>query len=149
VRRIFSSSSVFFEDCTCCTRSAFSTHWICLKGKTKTPFPLFHFHLSVRTFRKPSVENLSPLLKFAARSFSGLILALLSCWNSPSASSQALPAPKPVPSHTGHALLLNSRTENMTPKEKPRPDLITREDIARSHCRVNVSNLILPSSCQW
>lgn len=34
-------------------------------------------------------------------------------------SSHALPAPKPSPVHTGHDLLLNSRTENMTPKDAP------------------------------
>ena len=57
----------------------------------------------------------------------------------PSASSQALPAPNPVPNHTGHALRLNNSTENMTPKEKPSVDRTTREDIARSHCNTFIS----------
>jgi hypothetical protein len=34
-------------------------------------------------------------------------------------SSHALPAPNPVPKNTGHALRLNSSTENMTPKPAP------------------------------
>lgn len=58
---------------------------------------------------------------------------------SPSASSHALPAPNPVPNQTGHALRLNSRTEKMTPNEKPRPDRITPLDNARSHCVYPVS----------
>lgn len=61
----------------------------------------------------------------------------------PSASSHALPAPKPVPNHTGHALRLKRRTEKMTPKEKPRPDRITILDKARSHCYHSVSLNIL------
>lgn len=51
----------------------------------------------------------------------------------PSASSYALPAPNPVPNQTGHDLLLNNRTENMTPKEKPSEDLMMKEETARSH----------------
>ena len=51
----------------------------------------------------------------------------------PSASSQALPAPKPNPTHAGHALRLNRRTEKTTPKERPRVDRIRKDDIAWSH----------------
>ena|SRR5271156_1771988 len=53
--------------------------------------------------------------------------------NIPSASSQALPAPNPVPNHTGHVLRLNNNTENMTPKEKPSVARTAKEEIARSH----------------
>ena len=35
-------------------------------------------------------------------------------------SSHALPAPKPSPDHTGHALRLNSSTEKITPNDAPR-----------------------------
>jgi len=97
--------------CTCCTNSYFRIG-LQFSITQMTPGTVY---LSVRTFRSPSVVRESPLLKFA------------------SASSQARPAPNPVPSHTGHALRLNNKTENMTPKEKPRPDLITNDEIARSH----------------
>ena len=77
---------------------------------------------------------MSPLLKEAAANVSNPDSSgrSLKCCV-PSASSYALPAPNPVPSHTGHDLLLNNRTENMTPKEKPSEDLMTKEEIARSH----------------
>ncbi|KAL8759591.1 MAG: hypothetical protein Q9184_003574 [Pyrenodesmia sp. 2 TL-2023] len=52
----------------------------------------------------------------------------------PSASSQALPAPKPSPTHAGHALRLNKRTEKTTPNERPREERIRKDDIAWSHC---------------
>ena len=54
--------------------------------------------------------------------------------NLPSASSQARPAPKPSPTNAGHALRLNSRTEKMTPKERPREDRTRKDEIAWSHC---------------
>ena len=50
--------------------------------------------------------------------------------NEASASSHALPAPKPKPTHTGHARRLKRRTENMTPKERPRLERIRSEEIA-------------------
>jgi len=81
-------------------------------------------YLSVLTFRSPSVLNgRSPRLKLA------------------SASSQARPAPKPVPSHTGHALRLNRSTEKITPKENPRPDRMTKEERARSHFSLSSASL--------
>ncbi len=93
------------------------------------------FYLSVRTFRSPSVlSGLSPRLKFAGKFLVPSFSSQSIVHSLPSASSQARPAPKPVPSHTGKALLLNSSTENMTPKEKPRPERITNEESARSHC---------------
>jgi hypothetical protein len=76
--------------------------------------------------------GLSPRLKLAVMVSA---LQIVGCrMDVPSASSHALPAPNPVPSKTGHALRLNRRTENMTPKPKPRPDRTSREEIARSHC---------------
>ena len=50
--------------------------------------------------------------------------------NSPSASSHALPAPKPSPTHAGHARLLNNRTDAITPKERPRAERITNDERA-------------------
>ncbi len=52
----------------------------------------------------------------------------------PSASSQALPAPKPSPTQAGHALRLKRRTENTTPKERPRDERMRKEEMAWSHC---------------
>jgi len=39
----------------------------------------------------------------------------------------------PVPSQTGHVRRLKSSTENITPKERPRPDFIRRLERHRSH----------------
>lgn len=50
-----------------------------------------------------------------------------------SASSHARPAPKPNPTHAGHALRLNNRMEKTTPKPRPTDDRMRREEIARSH----------------
>ena len=90
--------------------------------------------LSVLTFLRPSVLiDRSPRLKLAA--CLSVHRGLPACVrNIPSASSQALPAPNPVPTHTGHVLRLNSSTENMTPKENPSADRTMKEEIARSHC---------------
>lgn len=52
----------------------------------------------------------------------------------PSASSHARPAPKPRPTQAGQALRLNSSTENMTPKERPREERMIMDEMARSHC---------------
>ena len=54
-------------------------------------------------------------------------------------SSQALPAPKPSPVHTGHALRLNNSTEKTTPNPTPREDRITIEDMQRSHYSMCIS----------
>ena len=51
----------------------------------------------------------------------------------PSASSKALPAPNPSPTHAGHALRLNNRTEKTTPKDRPRDERMRKEEIAWSH----------------
>jgi len=98
-------------------------------------------YLSVLTFRSPSVLNgRSPRLKLAV---CNQILARASrrVEGIPSASSQARPAPKPVPSHTGHALRLNRSTEKITPKENPRPDRMTKEERARSHFSLSSASL--------
>jgi hypothetical protein len=90
--------------------------------------------LPVLTFLRPSVLiGRSPRLKLAAclSAHRGLPASV---GKIPSASSQALPAPNPVPNHTGHVLRLNRSTENMTPKENPSVDRTTKEEIARSHC---------------
>jgi hypothetical protein len=58
-----------------------------------------------------------------------------------SASSQARPAPKPRPTHAGHVLRLNSSTENITPKERPRVERMIIEEIARSHFSFNNASL--------
>lgn len=58
-----------------------------------------------------------------------------------SASSQALPAPKPNPTQAGHALRLNRRTEKTTPKESPKVDRIRREDIVWSHLSLSNASL--------
>lgn len=55
----------------------------------------------------------------------------------PSASSHALPAPKPSPTHAGHAFRLNSKTENTTPTESPIEERITSDESARSHYLFN------------
>lgn len=61
----------------------------------------------------------------------------------PSASSQALPAPNPNPTHAGHALRLNRRTEKTMPKEAPRVERMRKEEIAWSHFeRPNQQSLI-------
>lgn len=65
----------------------------------------------------------------------------------PSASSYALPIPKPSPVHTGHALRLNNNTENITPNERPSPPLITALDSARSHCFQSLVNVCPKVSC--
>ena len=54
--------------------------------------------------------------------------------NAASASSHALPAPNPNPTQAGHARRLKSKTEKMTPKERPRVERMTREEMAWSHC---------------
>jgi len=51
----------------------------------------------------------------------------------PSASSHALPAPTPNPTHAGHALRLKRRTEKTMPKEAPRVERMRNEEIAWSH----------------
>lgn len=56
--------------------------------------------------------------------------------NAASASSHARPAPNPRPTQAGHARRLKSRTEKMTPKERPREERMTREERAWSHCVV-------------
>ena len=90
--------------------------------------------LPVLTFLRPSVLiDRSPRLKLAAF-LSVHRVPPASLRDIPSASSQALPAPKPVPNHTGHVLRLNRSTENMTPKENPSVDRTIKEEIARSHC---------------
>jgi len=61
--------------------------------------------------------------------------------NEASPSSQARPAPKPVPNHTGHALRLKRSTEKITPKEKPIEDRISRDDIAWSHLSLSRASL--------
>lgn len=95
-------------------------------------------HRSVLTFRSLSVvSGRSPRLKLAIALVSRHVQRYRVTRKAlPSASSQALPAPKPAPSHTGHARLLKSRTEKMTPNERPRPDRITSDESARSHCYV-------------
>lgn len=50
--------------------------------------------------------------------------------NAASASSQARPAPTPNPTHAGHALRLNKRTEKTTPKDRPRVERMRNEEIA-------------------
>ena len=49
-------------------------------------------------------------------------------------SSQARPAPKPRPTNAGHARLLNSRTEKMTPNEAPSVDRMSSVLRQWSHC---------------
>lgn len=61
--------------------------------------------------------------------------------NVASASSQALPAPNPNPTHAGHALRLNRRTEKTTPKERPMEERIRREDRAWSHLSLSNASL--------
>ena len=55
--------------------------------------------------------------------------------NDPLHSSYARPAPNPNPTHAGHALLLNSKTEKTTPKDRPSDERIKREERQRSHYR--------------
>jgi len=62
--------------------------------------------------------------------------------NALSHSSTALPAPNPTPNQTGHARRLNRSTENMTPKDKPRPERIMREERQRSHLSLSNASLI-------
>ena len=97
---------------------------------------ILHLVVSVRTALRPSgvLDGRFPRLKFAVY-LGKLGSHLLWLVHIPSASSHARPAPNPVPNQTGHALRLNRSTEKITPKEKPRVDRITRDDIARSHCR--------------
>ena len=49
-------------------------------------------------------------------------------------SSTARPAPKPSPTHAGHARRRNSSTEKITPKPRPSPDRIASDDRQWSHC---------------
>jgi hypothetical protein len=104
-------------------------------------------HLSVLTFRSPSVvSGRSPRLKFAANRSVHSASTIQGRCSIPSASSHARPAPNPVPNQTGHARLLKRSTEKITPNEKPRPDRITREESARSHCKFCVSWVVLRGS---
>lgn len=50
-----------------------------------------------------------------------------------SPSEYPLPRPKPIPTHTGKALLLNSKTDAMAPAAKPIPVLTTVLDSTTSH----------------
>jgi hypothetical protein len=58
--------------------------------------------------------------------------------NDPLHSSYARPPPNPNPTHAGHALLLNSRTEKTTPKDRPSDERIRRDERQRSHCRTHI-----------
>merc|ERR1711939_921303 len=59
-----------------------------------------------------------------------------------SRSSQALPAPKPRPVHTGHARRLNRSTEKMTPKDAPRVLRMRRVLRQWSHFSFNKASLM-------
>ena len=61
-----------------------------------------------------------------------------------SASSHALPAPKPRPTQAGQALLLKRRTEKTTPKERPRVERMSMDEIARSHYKLVSGGVLAP-----
>ena len=74
-----------------------------------------------------------PLLNVAVAWSAKRLLRVFHTIFLPSASSKALPPPKPSPTQAGHALRLNSRTEKTTPKDRPRVERMRKEEIAWSH----------------
>lgn len=93
------------------------------------------FDPHVRTSLRPSLPVAAPPLLNVAVACLAEPLIRASCTSFlPSASSQALPAPKPSPTQAGHALRLKRRTEKTTPKERPRDERMRKEERAWSHC---------------
>jgi hypothetical protein len=100
-----------------------------------------------RSTLRPSRVGAAALLKFWKMPLARLLVILLShsarSTLTVSHSSQALPAPKPRPTHAGHALLLNRRTEKTMPKERPREERMAIEERQRSHCEGYVSIIVV------
>ena len=89
-----------------------------------------------RSRRPPSKARLSGVGPVPAILYACFRISRDACFRLQLHSSYARPAPKPTPTHAGHALRLKRRTEKTTPKPRPSVDLTARLERQRSHLKI-------------